>query len=445
MNIQILKKLNDNLPDSIKLFMTPIIRKKLIHNKVFQSQLRELELLDKKTKQEIKEDQIISLKEILLYAYENTIYYRNLFDEVHIQMNLLIEMSEDEFFKEFHKIPLLKVENIRDDINKLQVSNRKNFYKATTGGSTGRPLTVLLDKDSIYREKAFIYHFWSKAGYDYRTSKIVTFRGLEFNGKYKKVNPLYNEIILNPFLLNENTFYTYLKFMKSFRSEFIHGYPSAIFSFCKIARKKSENVTGLFKAAFFISENVYAFEQRYIEETLGCETYVFYGHSERAVFAENLDVGYTFNPLYGYTEFGENQEIICTGFLNKKMPLIRYKLDDYARNLGDYYEIEGHREKEVLFGKNGERISVAMINFHDDIMENVMGYQFIQNEKGEAKLNIVVNGTELEDIRGKIEKEVSNKIDKSLEINVQIVSELLLSKRGKYKMIIRNVKDDNNI
>ena len=443
MNIQLLKKWNDCLPDSIKMMFAPIIRRKLIYNKDFQDQLNELARYDSLSEKDAKRKNIQLLCEAVIHAYQHTVYYREIIEQVRIDIREINQMDETRLLDEIRKIPLLTKEMIRDNFKELQADNIDNYYTATTGGSTGQPLTILLDKESIYREKAFIYHFWSKAGYDYRYSRIATFRGLEFHGRYSKVNPIYNEIILNPFQLNEKTFGIYLKKILKFRAEFLHGYPSAIFSFCKLAEKKEINLSGVFKAIFFISENVYQFERDYIERILDCKSYAFYGHSERAVFAEQSSDGYLFQPLYGYVEIGEQNEIICTGYINKKMPLIRYRLDDYAVKGEAGFQITGHHAQEILIGRKGERISAAMINFHSDVMDHVLSYQFVQNEKGMAVLNLILETGEDKNICGRIEKEVNDKMGGCLKVSVQTVSEIQLSSRGKYKMIIQNIRDIN--
>ncbi|QAS62028.1 hypothetical protein [Clostridium septicum] len=98
-----------------------------------------------------------------------------------------------------------------DNFDSLVSTEEIDNYVAYTGGSTGKPLKILLDTNSIYKEKAFVYNYWSKFGYDYNSSRIVTLRGLEFNNKIYKYNPIDNQIILNPFTLNEGNIEEYVK------------------------------------------------------------------------------------------------------------------------------------------------------------------------------------------------------------------------------------------
>lgn len=438
MNIKFLKKLNENLPDWVKLLMAPIIRDKLIKNPVFVDQYHELLIYDNLTQDEIEIKQIEKTKDLLIFAYENTQYYKALFDQ--------LEFNPYQFSKleELEQIPVLTKEQLGERFQDLVAENISNYYNASTGGTTGKPVNILLEKDSIYKEKAFIYHFWSKAGYDYKKSRIVTLRGIEFHGKISKVNPLYNEVLLNPFILSSNNIKQYINKINSFKGEFIHGYPSAIYNFCCLYEKQNIKLKKPIKAVFLISENSYPFQIEKIEKVLNCKCHMFYGHSERAVFAEECEHGkYEFNKMYGVTQFQSELGgyIICTGFLNRKQPLIRYIVDDNATLVdNDKWSIQGHWGKDVLYGANGERISMAAINFHDKTFANILAYQFEQTEPGNTLLRIEAEYQLSETELLKIKKGVESKLAQVIICNVQQVDKIKLSNRGKYQMLIQNIR-----
>ena len=148
------------------------------------------------------------------------------------------------------------------------------------------------------------------------------------------------------------------------------------------------------------------------------------------------------NPFYGYTEILNDAEdnIVCTGFINRKMPLIRYKVDDKAIPYKDGYKIVGHRENEVLYGKNDYTISATTIEFtHEDCFEKIDSYQFEQNEIGKVEMRLKTD-VKLSDIEM---KKIYNRVKEKLpyfELNLVVVDELEKTKRGKYKMIIQNYK-----
>jgi phenylacetate-CoA ligase len=438
MGIAILKKMNDCLPDGIKMLFAPLIRRSLIKNPVFIEQYQELIYAD--TDAAFANERCAQrLHEMLVFAYENTKYYKALFDEYSFSVYTPFSQTA------FQKLPYLTRDIIEQQKAELTAENVMDYYGVTTGGSTGSPLHIQLERSSIYREKAFIYHFWSRFGYNYRNSRIATFRGVKFGDRVSKVNPLYNEIILNPFLLSSDKLDSYIDKINSFGVEFLHGYPSSIYNFCILLDKMGKKLKNCIKAVFFISENVLFEQKAYIESILQCPAIAFYGHSERAVFAEqNTEGGYYFNSLYGFPEFTEGDfgSIVCTGFLNRRMPLIRYLLDDYAEKRCDgCYNILGHHDVDVLLGKNNERISMAAINFHDKTFESIASYQFEQWKVGEAKLYVVAKpGCDLDsDALIAIHNSVEKKLQCSVLISVEVLAAPKLSKRGKYKMMIQHI------
>lgn len=438
MGIVLLKTINTKLPESIKQLLAPIIRRRLIYGKPFQKQLTELKNMDSATTEELEKEQFRRLKETLIHAYEHTRYYHRIFKQCGFDPFSFKDVQELLIIPELTKS--LIIENYDD----LQADDITDYYSATTGGSTGVPLKINLDRESIYRERAFIYHFWGKHGYNYKTSKIASFRGTDFDGKISKLNPLYAEIQMNPCTINAETIEQYIKLMDNFGVEFLHGFPSAIYSFCKYSKQAKINLKRKYKAVFLISENVYEFQKKMMEETLECKLYPFYGHTERAVFAEqNNDMGYTFNPLYGYVEINENSNIICTGFVNKKMPLIRYCMDDCAEKQNGYYHIKGHREGG-LYGKNNEIISAAMLEVHSKLLDKIANYQFVQDRKGEVLVRIIPFDKLTKEDEAAIRELFQKKIGNSIKVTIKVIERLDYTARGKYKLIIQKYKVDEH-
>ncbi len=249
-----------------------------------------------------------------------------------------------------------------------------------------------MEKSAIYKEWAFVYHYWSKFGYDFQSSKLATFRGVDLGKKLFEINPLYNEIRMNPFRMNKDNIYEYQKRIKKYDAEFLYGYPSAVYNYCRLCDENNINLKTVYKAVFLISENLYPFQKTLIEKVTGCRITMFYGHSERAVFGEGYDQGYIFNGFYGITEISENGEPIVTGFINDKTPLIRYVVDDAVRDIGNgYFSLIGHHDSDVLYGMNGEQFSMAALNAHDDTFDKTTGYQLVQNEVGSFEIHVTSN------------------------------------------------------
>lgn len=93
-------------------------------------------------------------------------------------------------------------------------------------------------------------------------------------------------------------------------------------------------------------------------------------------------------------------------------------------------------------GKHGEQISAGAINFHDETFEGVEKYQFVQQEAGRCILNVVPSSCTFDEAQVKrIEKYVQQKFQSALTCKVEIVQEIEMSARGKYKMVIKGSGD----
>jgi phenylacetate-CoA ligase len=437
-----LKKIRDNIPDSLKLMFSSIFRNKLVQNRLFINSYETLMKRESLTETKIKQIQLFKLKEILIYSFQNVPYYQELFKRI------AFDPYKFSDFKQMSIIPLLTKEMIRNNFDKL-ISNqriRNGYYVATTGGSTGEPLKVLLDYDSIFKEIAHIYYYRHHLGYNFK-DKLATFRGIEFEGKLWRPNPMYNEMILSPFKLSKLTVQRYVAKVDDYRPQYLNGYLSSIYYLAKLLSEHNIAFKTNLKGIFLISENINIPQREYVEQFFNIRSSTFYGQSERCIIAEEKEKNrYTFDPYYGFTEHlqidNNHYSIVGTGFLNHIMPLIRYKTDDICTPENHYFLIEGKRESTIgLYGKNHEFFSHAAFNFHSDIFKNVTSYQFIQSRNGKADLLIIVNDKFKLSEMDLMRKEIDKKIKGVIDFNIKIVDSLILSPRGKYNMFISSVNN----
>lgn len=433
------KRVNQLAPDFIKRAAAPLIRHQLTGSRAFREQYEFLMQAKRMSPDERVSWQLDRLKDVLADAYLHVPYYREVFDEAGLDPSAIHDFSE------LSVIPFLTKRILRERFDDLQASNACDYYLATTGGSTGEPIKVNLDTRSIYLERAFVYSFWAEQGYDWRTSRVATLRGVEFGGKLHRPDPLYNAVLLNPFLLNESNVSEYVKAIDSFGAEFIHGYPSAVQNLCLLMKRAHVLPKKRIRCVFFVSENV---EHRHVElvrDVLGCSARAFYGHSERAVFAEQYGeaLTYRFNPFYGYTEIVPHDEgnIVCTGFLNRRMPLIRYAVDDVATLVGSSVSIAGHRDDAVLCGKNGERVSGTAINFHDGTFDGVDAYQLVQVEVGRAECRVRTAFPLSSDRIAAIVHALEKKTGGCIAWQVTQDKPFELTQRGKLKLIVQRIDE----
>jgi phenylacetate-CoA ligase len=437
MNKQFLKNIRDNMPESLKYITSSLFRNKLVWNKEFCKYYDLLVGRESLDPESIKVYQLSQLKQILVHSYQNVPYYQELFDKIGF------DPSKFSGFEEMEQIPFLTKEIIKENFEKLISKKvvKNGSYLATTGGSTGEPLKVLLDYDSIFKENAFIYYFRKRLGYEFE-DKLGTFRGIEFGNKLWKLNPMYNELVFSPFKLSRVTLKEYVDRINEYNPNYLNGYLSSIFMFAKLLDESNLKLTIKLKGIFLISEDIDDFKRNFVEQFFSARSSTFYGHSERCVIAEEvISKRYVFDSFYGYTEQIMNEYdqllIVGTGFLNYTMPLIRYMTDDVCTPENGSFYISGKwKGTDGLYGKNNEYFGHAAFNFHTDIFKNISGYQFVQKEKGKADLLIVANKDfKLSEVDA-MKKEIDRKTKSVIAFNIKIVDNLILSPSGKFKMFV---------
>lgn len=151
--------------------------------------------------------------------------------------------------------------------------------------------------------------------------------------------------------------------------------------------------------------------------------------------------------MYGYTELiplsNEKYEIVGTGFLNKTMPLIRYRTGDVCEKKDNQIKITGRwNVSDFLVGANDEKIFHSSFNFHSEIFKNVTNYQFIQNKKGKAELLLAINKEFAPSELNIMKREIDKKTKYIIDFDIKIVESLQLSPRGKFKRFISNIQND---
>jgi phenylacetate-CoA ligase len=441
MNKRFLKSIRDKMPESLKSVVAPYLRNKLIRNKEFLKYYEMLQKRESMSFDEINEYQFNELRNILMYSYENVPYYTELFNRINFKPGKIAS------FDDINVIPCLTKALIRQNFEKLKSVRkiRGGSYSTTTSGSTGEPLKVFLDFDSFFRETAFIYYYRRKLGYTFE-DKVVTFRGIGFGDKLYSRNPINNETIFSPFKLSSLNIELYRNKINELRPAYFNGYISAIYHFAKLLSDNNKSLDFQLKGIFLTSENINDEERLFVELFFKVKTITFYGHTERCVIAQEFNYNeYRFDPYYGYTQklnLHDNIfEIIGTGFLNKTMPLIRYRTNDTCTiTADDMISISGRRDKnDFMVGKNDEKITHPALHILSDILVNVTNYQFIQEKKGHAVLLIVPNKdfhkSEIPVIKNSIERNMKGVI----EFEIKIGDHLILSPGGKYQMFINNI------
>lgn len=443
MNAKLAKNIYNNyFPEWAKSLVGGVIRKRLIGNKQFITQYNELINADNKDDNWLRQKQLELLRQTCIHAYEHCAFYKQEFDNANFNPHKFF--SFDEFSQ---KVPTIDKQTVIANMDGINSDDIHDDYPATTGGSSGTRLQVNNAWSTFYKENAFHYHFMSKFGYDYKKDRILLLAGEE-SETLCSTSPLYKMIRVSSRYLNPGNMAEAVKFVNKHKPDFIIAIPSSAYQFCKYLSQGQFKLIKPIRKVFFRSENVNPTQRHFIEKTLNCECAAYYGSTERIAFGEEIANKdgipiYQFNKLYGYTEIGgdDHASLISTGFINPKMPLIRYKTDDIIVEVSPgHYTVEGHRTA-ALIGRNGENISVASYAHLPNIFDKVDKYQLEQLRIGELIVNIVprrqLSETELADLKHLFEKMSADK----LTVELRLTNHVELTPRGKFKLLLHSINN----
>jgi len=403
-----------------------------------------------------KEYQLLKLKETLLYAYENSDYYKKTFDKLGCKPEDLNDI------KDLNLFPLIDKNIVRENYEDIRVKHypkRKSFF-VTTGGSTGEPMKFLQSKNVWGKEVAFINNYFESLGYTHRDLK-ASFRGGNFdkikNNQFWQRNPINNELHFSPFHINNTNIRYYVEELNRTKVKFFHTYPSGIIALIDNMKNNNLKLNYQVKGIFLISENFTKKDINYIKNYFNCEVSSFFGHSERLIFAplnKETHDNYKPNPYYGLSELidtsdesidGNNikGELVGTSFDNYAMPLIRYKTGDYTSYKDNTKKIlnliEGRWDNEYLYGRDGFKLTLTALNMHSDIFKNCMNFQFLQKEIGQVELLIVPKKDFNDNDKKNIIDALNKKAGHAITFTIKTIPSVVLTKRGKMKKLLKEI------
>jgi phenylacetate-CoA ligase len=160
------------------------------------------------------------LKRLLVHAYKQVPYYRNILREAEV-----VTDNEEIMLDNFHKIPLLTKDIIRSKFQNLKsndINNRK-WYENTSGGSTGEPVRFVQEKHYGAWPMAVtkLYDIWT--GYYDGQRKVILWgseRDLFVGHETLKIRLgrwLRNELWLNSFRMTPEHMISYVEKINKFK------------------------------------------------------------------------------------------------------------------------------------------------------------------------------------------------------------------------------------
>lgn len=386
----IIKKIDDN--DAIGkilrlgLSLYPYKWRKL--NKTFTEFSQLLIANEKRSYEAMLDYQFNKTKQLVTNAYHHSTFYQQLYRSKDFNPNDLKN------FNDIGKIPIIKKNDIRKHYHHLILNTYKGkILQSVTSGTSGSPLNILRDKYTANREWASICYQWLRAGYK-PTDGRIEFRGvLPKNELFRHIR--HEKVLrINILKLNEQNIEKIVQAISLSKYSFLHGYPSAIYIFSKLLQAKyaEKPSTINIKGILLASEIIYDWQIALIEQIFSpAKVIAHYGQAEKvALGAWNEDRAYHFIPSYSLVEFGKQNQIIGTSFVNENIPLIRYQLNDIAqehqntpqsnKTLYPIIKNIAGRLEDITYSNDGTPIPPAIVTFPFKNLKHIKSCRIIQKD-----------------------------------------------------------------
>jgi phenylacetate-CoA ligase len=244
----------------------------------------------------------------------------------------------------------------------------------------------------------------------------------------------------------------------------VQGYSSAVYRVaCWLRDNPNPRFTNEIRAVQLVSEDVEPYMIDEIRRVFDCPVVALYGHSERAVAAGTMpdDARYFVWPQYGHLELVDEQgqpitapdvpgEIVATGFDNRVMPFVRYRTGDTAvwSSTAEHPSLPGYpvleridgRANDYVLARDGRQIAVTLLcGLRLPEFSLLDAIQYEQFEPGKLIVRIEASRELPPWVRETVHRFFNAKMHGLVEAELQRVSRIERTARGKRKMLIQHI------
>jgi phenylacetate-CoA ligase len=400
------------------------------------------------------------LQALMKLAATRVPYYRKMFSEKRIDPRS-IESPEH-----LQQLPILEKEIVRASPTSLidETLDKRRLLCGHTSGTTGTPLTLYRDVWLSSAQFAYLDARWHKVvGMSRRANPSVCIGGHlvaapnQTRPPFWVYNRRWKQLYMSSYHLSPKYLGYYVDELRKFRTDYIEGYPSSIYSIARyILDKKLAPVP--FKACFTTAETLFDYHREAIKEACGCRTYDQYGCGEMVVFAAECEGGSMhLSPEYGVVEVvdendkpvavGQTGQLICTSLVNWVQPFIRYRLGDIGVlrsgqcSCGSslpMLDSIGGRVDEVLITRDGRRIGRL-----DPVFKGLRGFyetQVVQDDYDRFRIRIVPSSDYTEEDGQIAISNFAQRVGKA-DIRIELVKAIERTSAGKFRAVVCNLAE----
>lgn len=409
------------------------------------------------------------LYNLVKYAVTYVPYYRDIYQKLNF------DLKQETISEDIKRFPILTKDTISKNFGRL-ISEEKFecTYINSSGGSTGKPIEIIQDREYRQKQHDLTRFFDTFAGYHFG-DKLALVWGAERDILYPNsiqnfinaiITKLYrNTITLNSFMMTNNDMFNYVQKINSFKPNYMLAYAQSAYELAKFVRANKLNVrpfTGIITSAGTLYDDM----RNTIEETFGCKVFNRYGSRETGLLAMECEAhnGLHINLFSQYIELLDDNnnvlpfnseecgKVIVTQLNNHVMPLIRYEIGDIAqrcaltacpcgRGLPLLKSIRG-RTVNVFKKKDGTKIDGEYFTHLFYHVNEIRRFQVIQHNYDDIEVIIELHPEVfLEDsFYNNLTYQIQTIMGKSCWVRYSLVEKIKPAQSGKYIYTISKLK-----
>lgn len=347
---------------------------------------------------ELNKYQFESSRDFLVFTYNNSPYYKKLFDKIGFNPTTMKDILE------LLEIPVTNKATLINHANEIQSKAKfKTLRLSESSGTTGQPLSILRSEEWDSGARATMFRGyewynvkpWDKNGYLW---------GYNIDSKQRAKIELLDKL-QNRFRLFSYSEQEIIEFCVKLKdATYISGYSSMIY---EVAKKINQmGLSGQFpnlKMVKGTSEKIFDSYQDEVRKAFGLKMISEYGSMESGIIAFECPEGGSMHiAMESVIAEVVDDKIVVTNLMSHSFPIIRYELGDYIKLAPSDFKCLCGRQHPVILdvlgrvGKNIRGINEAYpsLTFYYvfknlALTKNInLNYQAIQNEKGRVILKI---------------------------------------------------------
>ncbi|HYI96616.1 MAG TPA: AMP-binding protein [Bryobacteraceae bacterium] len=359
--------------------------------------------------------------------------------------------------------PILEKEELRKNFRGF-VSDKhriKDSELETTSGTTGSPVTVVLPRRTVRAWYALCearFRRWNGITRDSRWAMI----GSQLVAPVQQTSPPFwvwneglNQLYMSAYHLTYENLPSYLEAMARYKVEYVWGHSSALNALTSAALRSGQKFPQL-RIALSSSEPLTAKQRIRIGAAFRCPVRETYGMSEMVAGASECEAGRMHLwPEVGFYEVvegteavqpGNSGDLICTSFLNREMPLIRYRVGDRValssdkggckcgRLLPMLASIDG-RASDMLFTKSGRMVTPTSMEIVFDVDLPIREGQIVQESLQSVRVIYVPNGRRSSSVEQILSERVRARLG-DVDVVLEPVQSIPRGANGKLRAVV---------